>query len=87
MRKKNAQLRSQTAPLRKQIAKDEVRLQDLTTRFDALQEKLGDGALYEEANKSVLLALLDEQNRLKADIDATEERLLDGMDKLEAMEQ
>lgn len=86
LRKQNAQRRSQSAPIRKKIAQEEARLQDLTTKLEGLQDKLGDGTLYDEANKTLLLALLDEQNTLKADMDATEERLLDAMAQLEAIQ-
>lgn len=85
-RKKNAQIREQTAPLRKQIAKLESELEALSARLDAIENDLSDSGLYDDANKSKLLELLNEQSDIKAKIDSTEETMLAAMDELETLE-
>ena len=85
-RKKNAQIREQTAPLRKQIAKLESELETLSARLDAIENDLSDSGLYDDANKSKLLELLNEQSDIKAKIDSTEETMLAAMDELETLE-
>lgn len=85
-RKKNAQIREQTAPLRKQIAKLESELEMLGSRLDAIENDLSDSGLYDDANKSKLLELLNEQSDIKAKIDSTEETMLAAMDELETLE-
>ena len=85
-RKKNAQIREQTAPLRKQIAKLENELETLSARLDAIENDLSDSGLYDDANKSKLLELLNEQSDIKAKIDSTEETMLAAMDELETLE-
>ena len=85
-RKKNAQIREQTAPLRKQIAKLESELEMLGSRLDAIENDLSDSGLYDDANKSKLLELLNEQSNIKAKIDSTEETMLAAMDELETLE-
>ena len=85
-RKKNAQIREQTAPLRKQIAKLESELETLSARLDAIENDLSDSGLYDDANKSKLLELLNEQSNIKAKIDSTEETMLAAMDELETLE-
>jgi len=86
LRKQAAEQRKQTAPLRKQIANLETELENASQRLTILEETLADVSLYEDANKNKLLALLEEQSTLQQSQDAIEERLLDAMSELEALE-
>lgn len=85
-RKKNAQIREQTAPLRKQIAKLESELEMLGSRLDVIENDLSDSGLYDDANKAKLLEKLNEQSKLKDEIETAEEALLMAKDELETLE-
>lgn len=58
----------------------------LGSRLDAIENDLSDSGLYDDANKSKLLELLNEQSDIKAKIDSTEETMLAAMDELETLE-
>ncbi|MFC0819999.1 ABC-F family ATP-binding cassette domain-containing protein [Moraxella marmotae] len=85
-RKKNAQIREQTAPLRKRISTLEQQLSQLTDKLAAIEDALSDTALYDDANKAVLLDKLNTQSTLKMQIDELEDSLLMAMDELETAE-
>lgn len=85
-RKKNAQIREQTAPLRKQISTLEGQLTKHSEQLQTIEHDLSEPSLYDEPNKKRLLEKLDEQNTLKSQIAAIEEELLVAMDELETLE-
>ncbi|MDO4249943.1 MAG: ATP-binding cassette domain-containing protein [Moraxella sp.] len=86
VRKKNAILRQTLAPLRKEIAKLEQTVDNLNKQLKHIEEKLSDTAVYEDANKAALLALLNEQSVLKTTLANEEDALLLKMDELETLE-
>lgn len=86
-RKKNAKLREQTAPVRKKIAQLEDKLNQTTSKLAQIDELLGDGQLYDDANKEQLLQLLAKQNEEQKRLADIEEALLLAMDELETLEQ
>lgn len=86
-RKKNADLRAKTLPIRKQIEKDEKALEQLDEKLTAIDEKLADSNLYNDDKKAELLQLIDEQTALKIRISEIEENLMNLMLELETLEQ
>ncbi|WP_040624960.1 ATP-binding cassette domain-containing protein [Moraxella macacae] len=85
-RKKNAKQRKLTAPIRKKIEADEKKLTDLSENLTLIEERLADVALYDDERKADLLKLLDEQTKIKGEIETVEERLMALMLTLEDME-
>lgn len=85
-RKKNADLRAKTLPIRKQIEKDEKSLEKLGEKLTAIDDKLADSSLYNDDKKAELLQLIDEQTALKSQISEIEENLMNAMMELEEME-
>lgn len=85
-RKKSAEQRKLTAPIRKKIEADEGKLEKLGQNLATIEEQLGDTSLYNDSRKADLLKLLDEQTRLKGQIEEIEENLMSLMMELEEME-
>lgn len=85
-RKRAADLRQKTAPIRKRINKAEDHIDDIQHALDGLEEQLADTGLYEAENKPQLLALLDKQGSLQAQLAEQEEALLLAMTELESAE-
>lgn len=83
LRKKNAQFRQLTAPIRKDIDGKEKQLTILTKQLAKIERQLGDGSLYDDNQKITLLKLLDEQSSLKGQIALLEDELIDLMLLLE----
>lgn len=86
-RKKSAEQRKLTAPLRKKIVDNEQLLEKLTQKISNIEEKLADTSLYEDNRKNELLTLLNEQTALKQHIEQVEENLIAMMMALEELEQ
>lgn len=86
LRQKNAQIRQKTAPLTKTIATLEQQIEHLSERLAQLDQQLCDNTLYEDSQKQVLLALLDEQTQGTQRLSELENQLLDAMDKLETLQ-
>lgn len=86
-RKKNAQIREKTAPLRKQIAMLETALEKATATLAQVENQLADETIYQDDRKDDLLKLLDQQTKLSSQINDDEESLLILMDELEQLEQ
>ncbi|PYC23469.1 ABC transporter ATP-binding protein [Aquipseudomonas alcaligenes] len=82
-----AALRQQLAPHKKQADKLEQELSKLHEQLAGVEQKLGDGGLYEAARKDELRELLAEQARLKAREAEVEEAWLVALETLEALQQ
>jgi len=82
-----AALRQQLAPHKKQADKLEQELGKLHEQLAGVEQKLGDGGLYEAARKDELRELLAEQARLKAREAEVEEAWLVALETLEALQQ
>lgn len=87
LRKKNAENRQKTAPLRKQIQNLETMLDALSQDLMTLQARLSDPALYDDDKKQELKELLAKENDVQTRLSATEDELITAMDKLEKLEQ
>ena len=81
-----AERRKQLAPLRKEFEKLEKRMEKLFTDKEALETKLAEPELYDEANKEKLKELLLEQARIDGELSETEEAWLAVGEELEAAE-
>jgi ATP-binding cassette subfamily F protein 3 len=81
-----AALRQQLAPRKKAADKLEKELGGVQEKLAALEQQLGDGALYEAARKDELRSLLAEQATLKARESELEEAWLLALEELEALE-
>ena len=86
-RKEAARQREQTRPIRKNIEKCESQVGKLQPKLAAIEEKLADTGLYDAARKDELLKLMNEQTELKAQLETTEEQMLELMMELEELEQ
>ncbi|TWV80797.1 ABC-F family ATP-binding cassette domain-containing protein [Moraxella sp. VT-16-12] len=85
LRKRNAENRQKTAPLRKQIDKLEKTLDTLTKELSDIELSLSDQSLYHDDNKAKLLSLLDRQSTHQKQMDDIENELLEKMDELETL--
>ena len=86
-RKLAAEQRKQSAPIRREIEDTEKALAKIDEKLASLETKLADTDLYEEAHKSDLMKLLDEQTALQQQHSKNEESLLLAMTTLEEMEE
>ena len=81
-----ADRRQKLAPLRRKLSAAERALDDATLALSAIQTKLGDEALYNEDQKSVLNKLLNEEASVRKTLFDCEDNLLACMQALEEAE-
>ena len=81
-----ADRRQKLAPLRRKVSAAERALDDATLALAAIQTKLGDEALYNEDQKSVLNKLLNEEASVRKTLFDCEDNLLACMQALEEAE-
>ena len=81
-----ADRRQKLAPLRRKVSAAERALDDATLALTAIQTKLGDEALYNEDQKSVLNKLLNEEASVRKTLFDCEDNLLACMQALEEAE-
>ncbi|MEG0280821.1 MAG: ABC transporter ATP-binding protein [Morganella sp. (in: enterobacteria)] len=86
-KRREAEFRQQTQPLRKQSEKLEKTMSRLSDAIAAVEEKLGDSGLYDQARKAELTTCLQEQVQLKAELEETEMAWMEIQETLEAMTQ
>ena len=86
-KRREAEFRQQTQPLRKQSEKLEKTMSRLSDAIAAVEEKLGDSGLYDQARKAELTNCLQEQVQLKAELEETEMAWMEIQENLEAMTQ
>ncbi|RUO69388.1 ATP-binding cassette domain-containing protein [Idiomarina ramblicola] len=67
-KRKEAEARQKTKPLRQQIEKAEKSIHTLEQKLADIHEQLSDSNLYDEANKARLQTLLDEQAQAQKDL-------------------
>jgi len=82
-RRQDAEQRRRLQPLRDRMRRLEADLERLHARQQALREKLGRPALYEEGAKAELLRLLDEQRTLDQTVAQVEEAWMEIGEALE----
>ena len=62
-KRREAELRAQTQPLRKEIARLEKEMEKLNAQLAQAEEKLGDSELYDQSRKAELTACLQQQSQ------------------------
>ncbi|WP_409158791.1 ABC transporter ATP-binding protein [Pectobacterium sp. B2J-2] len=86
-KRREAELRTQTQPLRKQIAKFEQQMEKLGETLAALETRLADSAIYDISRKAELTDCLQQQTKVKIELEETELSWLDAQEQLEQMMQ
>ncbi|SCB96041.1 ABC transporter ATP-binding protein [Gilliamella intestini] len=83
-KRKQAELRTQIQPIKKQLQKEEQLLDKLTNQLKKIEERLSDPAIYDVSKKNELTNLLLEQSQLKNQLEEAELQWLDLQQQLEA---
>ncbi|MDQ5891417.1 ABC transporter ATP-binding protein [Pectobacterium aquaticum] len=86
-KRRDAELRTQTQPLRKQITKLEQQMEKLGETLAALEARLADSAIYDISRKAELTDCLQQQTKVKIELEETELSWLDAQEQLEQMMQ
>ncbi|MFV8982119.1 ABC transporter ATP-binding protein [Serratia fonticola] len=86
-KRREAEFRTQTQPLRKQIAKLEQQMDKLGAELAAVEEQLADSALYDISRKADLTACLQKQSQAKSALEEAEMTWLDAQEQLENLTQ
>jgi len=84
-KRREADFRNQTQPLRKQITKLETQMEKLTAELATLEERLADSAIYDISRKAELTECLQQQTKVKGALDDTEMTWLDAQEELESL--
>jgi len=84
-KRREAELRTQTQPLRKQIEKLEKLMEKHNLQLADAEAKLSDSAIYEQSRKADLTAALQQQAAAKSALEESEMEWLDAQEQLEAM--
>ncbi|MWN32922.1 MULTISPECIES: ABC transporter ATP-binding protein [unclassified Gilliamella] len=83
-KRKQAELRAQMQPIKKQLQKEEQLLDKLTNQLKQIEEQLSDPAIYDASKKNELTTLLLEQSQLKNQLEETELQWLELQQLLES---
>lgn len=86
-KRREAEFRAQTQPLRKQIAKLEQQMEKLGATLAAVEEQLADSALYDINRKADLTECLQKQSQTRSALEETEMAWLDAQEQLETLTQ
>jgi ATP-binding cassette subfamily F protein 3 len=81
-----AELRKQTAPLRKKITQLDKQMEKLCADISDAEEKLADSTIYEADNKALLHEQLKRQGDAKSTLEDVEMEWMDLQEELESME-
>jgi ATP-binding cassette subfamily F protein 3 len=84
-KRREAELRTQTQPLRKEITRLEKEMEKLNAVLASVEEKLGDSELYDHSRKAELTECLQLQAKTKASLEECEMSWLDVHEQLEGM--
>ena len=84
-KRREADFRNQTQPLRKQITKLEAQMEKLSTELATIEERLADSAIYDNSRKADLTECLQQQTKVKGALEETEMTWLDAQEQLEEM--
>lgn len=86
-KRRQAELRQQTQPLRKAITQCEKQMDECQTKLDDIEQQLADPELYQGENKDTLQQLLQAQAPLQQQLAAAEADWLELQEQLETLEQ
>ena len=84
-KRREAELRTLTQPLRKEIARLEKEMEKFNAQLAQAEEKLGDSELYDQSRKAELTACLQQQASAKSGLEECEMAWLDAQEQLEQM--
>ena len=84
-KRRDAELRTQTQPLRKELARLEKEMEKLNAQLAAAEEKLGDSGLYDQSRKAELTDCLQQQASAKSGLEECEMAWLEAQEQLEQM--
>ncbi|EHM50373.1 MAG: ABC transporter ATP-binding protein [Yokenella regensburgei] len=84
-KRREAELRTQTQPLRKEITRLEKEMEKLNAELAQAEETLGDSGLYDQARKAELTACLQQQASAKSGLEECEMAWLEAQEQLEQM--
>ncbi|WP_285130990.1 ABC transporter ATP-binding protein [Leclercia adecarboxylata] len=84
-KRRDAELRTQTQPLRKEITRLEKEMEKLNATLATVEEKLGDSGLYDQTRKAELTECLQVQAKTKSSLEECEMAWLDAQEQLEGM--
>ena len=85
-KRREAQFRSTTAPLRKKLTQLESKMDTLSQTIADIDEKLTDTSLYEIENKSVLTEFISTQANAKSELEKVEATWMEQQEELEQLE-
>ncbi|MGL5697358.1 MAG: ATP-binding cassette domain-containing protein, partial [Plesiomonas shigelloides] len=86
-KRREAEFRQQTQPLRRQLTKLEKELETLTSKLQEVETQLADPALYDASQKVRMTELLSLQVSTKNALEETEMAWLDAQSELENLQQ
>ena len=86
-KRRDAEFRQQTQPLRKKITQLETRLEKLTEALNSIETQLGDSALYDARQKAKLSELLADQIKTKSELGDVEMGWMDAQEELDVLTQ
>ncbi|MGJ0580332.1 ABC transporter ATP-binding protein [Xenorhabdus bovienii] len=84
-KRREAEFRNQTQPLRKQLTTLEKQMEKLGTALAGWEEKLSDNTIYENDRKTELTECLQQQTQTKSKLEDAEMEWLDIQEQLEQM--
>ncbi|MGI6905334.1 MULTISPECIES: ABC transporter ATP-binding protein [Leclercia] len=84
-KRREAELRTQTQPLRKEITRLENEMEKLNATLATVEEKLGDSGLYDQTRKTELTECLQVQAKTKSSLEECEMAWLEAQEQLEEM--
>ena len=86
-KRREAELRKQTSPIRKAITKLEAKMDSLNSALSQAELQLSDNSLYESENKAKLNQVLATQTQAKIELEEVELEWMTQHEELEQMEQ
>ena len=86
-KRREAEMRKLMSPLKKKVDKLEALVETLQGQLEEVEEQLADTELYEAANKERLQKVLNEQAKLKQELESTEEEWMEKLEELEQLQQ
>ncbi len=84
-RQQAAEKRKAAAPIKREVEKLEKQMEKLSERKAAIEEKMGDPTLYEDANAQKLTDLQKELGQIENDLAMIEQQWLDKQEEYDAM--
>ncbi|MBG6242598.1 MAG: ABC transporter ATP-binding protein [Candidatus Symbiopectobacterium sp. Dall1.0] len=84
-KRREAELRTQTQPLRKKITQYEQQMEKLSNALAKVEARLSDSELYDQSRKAELTECLQLQAKLKSEQEEAEMAWLDAQEQLEQM--